>query len=103
MVLFVIWLLVVALYDRRRYIEVRPTQFTMVEEVGDAERNFDTVGLVFDKRRDNFFQHWLLGFGSGDLVVTTAGGQREQIRFPNVTRISRRIDQLTEIREQRGR
>lgn len=98
----VIWLVVMFLFDRRHYIEVRPTQLTVVEQVGEGEKNFDTVGLVFDKQRDNFFQHWLLGFGSGDLIITTAGGERERIYFPNVTRVSKRIDRLVEIREQRG-
>lgn len=101
-VTLVAWSVVVFVFDRRHYVEVRPTQLTVVEQVGEGEKNFDTVGLVFDKQRDNFFQHWLLGFGSGDLIITTAGGERDRIYFPNVTRISKRIARLVEIREQRG-
>lgn len=102
-VLFALWTIVFFLYDRRHYIEFRPTQFTIVEEVGEGEKNYDTIGLVFDKKRDNFFQHWLLGFGSGDLKITTSGGHRNEIYFPNVMMISSRIDQLHELRERRGR
>jgi hypothetical protein len=102
-VLFALWAVVFFLYDRRHYIEFRPTQFTIVEEVGEGEKNYDTIGLVFDKKRDNFFQHWLLGFGSGDMKITTSGGHRNEIYFPNVMMISSRIDQLHEIRERRGR
>jgi hypothetical protein len=101
--LFILWLLVVFLFDRRKYVEFRPTQLTIVQEVGDGEKNFDTVGLVFDKKRDNFFQHWLLGFGSGDLLITTSGGVRDHIEFPNVLFIGRRIKQIHHIRERRGR
>ncbi len=102
-VMLVIWSFVVFVYDRRRYVEYRPTQLTIVEEVGDGEKNFDTMGLVLDKKRDNFFQHWLLGFGSGDMEIKTAGGVNEQIQFHNVLNISHRIEQFHQIREQRGR
>lgn len=102
-VLGIVWFLVFLVYDQRHYIEFRPTQITLVEEVGEGARNFDTTGLVFDKKRDNFFQHWILGFGSGDLKITTSGGQREEIYFPNVLNISQRIEQIQRIREQRGR
>ena len=102
-VLSILWVAIFFLYDRRHYIEFRPTQLTIVEEVGKGEKNFDTMGLVFDKQRDNFFQHLLLGFGSGDLVIKTHGGDSKQIFFPNVLRIGARIEQLHKLREQRGR
>jgi hypothetical protein len=98
-----LWAVVFFIFDKRHYVEFRSTQLTVVEEVGDGARNFDAVGLVFDKKRDNFFQHWFLGFGSGDLVITTSGGQREQILFPNVLNIEQRVKQIHSIREQRGR
>ena len=82
---------------------MRPTQITVVEEVAKGEKIFDTVGLVFDKKRDNFFQHLLLGFGSGDLLITTSGGQREQIYFNNVMMINNRIQKIHDLRERRGR
>ncbi len=97
------WLVVFFVFDQRHYIEFRPTQITIVEEVGDGARNYDTTGLVFDKKRDNFFQHLILGFGSGDLKITTGGAQREEVYFPNVLNINHRIEQIKRIREQRGR
>ena len=103
LVLGVFWFVVFLVFDQRHYIEFRPTQITIVEEVGDGTRNYDTTGLVFDKKRDNFFQHLILGFGSGDLKITTGGAQREEIYFPNVLNINHRIDQIKRIREQRGR
>lgn len=54
-VLFALWTLVVFFYDRRHFIVLKATQFTVVEEVGEGEKNFDTMGLVLDKQRDNFF------------------------------------------------
>lgn len=102
-VLFVIWALVVFVYDKRHYIVLRSAQFTIVEEVGEGEKNFDTMGLVLDKQRDNFFQHWLLGFGSGDLKITTAGGASKQIYFPNVLFINSKLKKSHQILQGRGR
>lgn len=102
-VLLIFWVLVVFLYDRRHYLVFRPTQFTVVEEIGAGEKNYDTFGLSFDKKRDNFFQHWLLGFGSGDLRITTSGAQRHEIEFPNVLFIGKNLKKIHQIREDRGR
>lgn len=101
-VMLALWIMVF-LFDTRHYLVFRPTQLTIVEEVGEGEKNYDTVGLMFDKKRDNFFQHWLLGFGSGDLEIRTAGGKHDKIHFPNVLNVGSKISSIHQIREQRGR
>ncbi len=102
-VLFVPWFLVVFLFDMRRYFHFMPAQIKMVNEIGEGEKSFDSMGVVMEKQRDNFVQHMALGFGSGDLVITTSGGQRDIITFPNVLRIDRVLDEIQAIRERRGR
>jgi hypothetical protein len=52
---------------------------------------FDTRGLVVEKKRDALFRHWMLGFGSGDLVVNTSGTNTRQFQMPNVLRIDYRL------------
>ncbi len=99
-VMGIAWLLVL-LYDHRHYIEVYPTQLIVVEEVGEGEKNYDMVGIRFEKKRDNFFQHWFLGFGSGDLIIITPSGHK--FDFPNVLRIGKRLEELHRIKERRGR
>ena len=102
-VLFAPWFLVVFLFDMRRYFHFMPTQIKMVNEIGEGEKNFDSLGVVMEKQRDNFVQHMALGFGSGDLIITTSGGQRDIITFPNVLRIDMVLDEIQIIRERRGR
>lgn len=102
-VLFVPWLLVVFVFDIRRFFHFLPTQVTMVNEIGEGEKNYDSIGVVTEKKRDNFMQHMALGFGSGDLILTPKVADREVIIFPNVLRINRVLDQIQEIREKRGR
>ena len=102
-VLFLPWLLVVFVFDIRRFFHFLPTQITMVNEIGEGEKNYDSIGVVMEKKRDNFMQHMALGFGSGDLILTPKVADREVIIFPNVLRINRVLDQIQEIRERRGR
>lgn len=102
-VLFIPWFAVVFLFDMRRYFHFMPTQIKMVNEIGEGEKSFDSLGVVMEKQRDNFVQHMALGFGSGDLIITTSGGQRDIITFPNVLRIDSVLDEVQEIRERRGR
>ena len=75
----------------------------MVYEIGEGEISFDTLGLTMEKKRDNFFQHFLLGAGSGDLEIKTHGGQREVIIIPNVMRINHVLNRVHEILQMRGR
>jgi len=59
--------------------------------VGTGEVVFDTRGMVVEKKRDALFRHWLLGFGSGDLVVNTSGTNTRQYQMPNVLGINAKI------------
>lgn len=102
-VLFVPWFVVVFVFDMRRYFHFMPAQIKMVNEIGEGEKSFDSMGVVMEKQRDNFVQHMALGFGSGDLIITTSGGQRDIITFPNVLRINKVLDEIQAIRERRGR
>ena len=101
-VLFIPWLFVVFVFDLRRYFHFQPSQITMVNEIGEGEKNFDSFGVVMEKHRDNYVHHMALGFGSGDLSIATHGGDREVITFPNVLRINKVLKEVAKIREMRG-
>ena len=47
--------------------------------------------MMLEKRQDDLFRHWLLGFGSGDMQVRTSGATREQIDIGNVLFVSSKI------------
>ena len=78
-------------------MRVTPGQIQDCEHVGASIRNFDTMGLSFEKQRDDLFRHWLLGFFSGDLIVRTAGAEKETIRLPNVLWISWRLEEVQQL------
>ena len=102
-VIFIPWLFVVFVFDLRRYFHFRPSQVTMVHEIGEGEKTFDSFGVVMEKHRDNYVQHLALGFGSGDLSISTHGGDSDIITFRNVFRINRVLKEVSKIREKRGR
>jgi hypothetical protein len=89
--LLALWLVTFFLYDRREYMIFSRGQLRVRQAVGVGEMVFDTRGMVVEKKRDALFRHWMLGFGSGDLVVNTAGTNTRQFQMPNVLRIDHRL------------
>jgi hypothetical protein len=96
-VVFILWAVSVFIFDQRTYMVVKPGQIQVCEHVGASIRTFDTVGMTFEKQRDDLFRHWLLGFFSGDLIVRTAGAERETIRLPNVLWIGWRLEEVQDL------
>jgi hypothetical protein len=63
---------------------------------------YDAIGMVVEKRRSDLFRHWLLGFGSGDLLVRTSGANAQQIDMHNVLFVGSKlklIQQMLQTRE----
>jgi hypothetical protein len=81
---FIVWALAFFVFDRLSYWEVKPGQITHVYLLGGGSRSYDTNGMNLEKRRDDVFRHWLLGFGSGDLHVSTMGARSREFDIPNV-------------------
>src|SRR5207302_1563437 len=92
--LFVLWLAVMRLFDRQRYITFTAGQCKVCEEIGGGEQAYSTDGMTLQKRRSDFFRHYVLGLGSGDLIVRTTGAQAQQIDLPNVLFINAKMRQI---------
>ncbi len=67
--LLAIWALVFFVYDRMGYWRITPGQITQELVFGGGQRSFDTEGMAFEKLRDDLFRHWVLGLGSGDMIM----------------------------------
>ena len=100
-VLFVLWLIIMVLFDRQMYIIFTPGQMRVCLEIGDAETAFDTTGMTIQKQRSDLFRHWILGLGSGDLIVKTAGAHPQEFHMPNVLFIGRKVKEIEEMLRQR--
>lgn len=84
LLLFILWSLTILLFDRQLYMVFSPGQLRVRLELGGGETAYDTMGMVVEKRRDDLFRHWVLGLGSGDLIVKTSGANAHQFDMPNV-------------------
>jgi hypothetical protein len=100
--LLALWLVAVLFFDRKMYMVFTPGQLLVCQDIGSGEVAYDTMGMVVAKRRSDLFRHWLLGFGSGDLLVKTAGAHAQQIEMHNVLSVGHKlqlIQQMLQTRE----
>jgi hypothetical protein len=89
--LFAMWAVTVWWFDRQIYIVFTPGLMKVRETIGGGETAYDTSGMTIEHLRDDFFRHWILGLGSGDLVVHPAGPQSREIRLYNVLFVTSRL------------
>ena len=100
-VLFGLWLAIMVFFDRQVYMVFTPGQLRVRQEIGDAETAFDTTGMTIQKQRSDLFRHWILGLGSGDLIVKTAGAHPQEFHMPNVLFIGSKVAQIEDMLRQR--
>jgi hypothetical protein len=99
--LLVLWLVVVVFFDRQMYMVFAPGQLRVCQEIGSGEVAYDTMGMVVAKRRSDLFRHWLLGLGSGDLSVKTAGANAQQFEMHNVLFVGSKLKLIQEMLQTR--
>ncbi len=99
--LFVMWLLAFLVFDRMTYMVFSRGQLRVRMAIGDGETVFDTRGLIVEKLRDDLFRHWLLGFGSGDLLVRTSGSNSVQFEMPNIFGVGRKLARVHTMLQER--
>lgn len=95
--LFLAWVAVFFLYDRAHYVVFDQGQIRYVREVGDNEISLQSEGAVVEKKRNDVFRHWLLGFGSGDLLIRTGGGHGQTIELENVMNVGRKLEVINQM------
>jgi uncharacterized membrane protein len=100
-VLFLIWLGTMIIMDRQIYMVFTPGLLKVREEVGSGETAYDTAGMTIQKQRQDLFRHWILGLGSGDLIVRTSGANAHEFHFPNVLFVGRKLQLIEEMQRER--
>ncbi|MFO0926431.1 MAG: hypothetical protein U0736_05250 [Gemmataceae bacterium] len=96
-VLFVVWLVTINFFDKQVYMVFEPGQFKVCTEIGGGEKVYDTIGLTLERQRADLFRHYILGLGSGDLVVRTTGAQAHHFDLPNVLFINKKVQQIEDL------
>jgi len=101
-VILIVWLLAVFIFDRRSFVIFTPGQIRVCEHIGDSVRTYDTAGVTMLKQRDDLFRHYILGFGSGDLILKTAGADSHEIKMPNVLGIGWQLRAVEDMLRERS-
>jgi hypothetical protein len=96
-ILFLVWLFTVLVFDKQIYMVFTPGQFKVCTEVGGGEQVYSTIGMTLEKQRSDLFRHWILGLGSGDLIVKTTGAQAHHFEMSNVLFINRKKQQIEDM------
>jgi hypothetical protein len=96
-ILFAIWLFTLLLFDKQIYMVFTPGQFKVCTEIGGGEQVYSTVGMTLERQRSDLFRHWILGLGSGDLIVKTTGAQAHHFEMANVLFIGRKVQQIEDM------
>ena len=99
-VLFLIWFLVTFVFDRFHYWRITPGQITHEYVFGGGQTSFDTEGIAVKKYRDDLFRHWVLGLGSGDIVMhpmQTGGASREEMAIHNVLFVGYKLAKMQQL------
>jgi len=100
-VLCAIWAVATFAFDRQTYIIFTPGQFKVCQSIGDGEKVYDTVGMSLERQRGDIFRHYVLGLGSGDLIVKTTGAQSHHYELPNVLWIGRKVQLIEDLLRKR--
>jgi hypothetical protein len=79
-----------------------PGQLKVRTEIGGGEKVYDAFGMTLEKQRSDLFRHWVLGLGSGDLIVKTAGAQAHHFDLPNVLFIGKKVQEIEEMLKKRA-
>lgn len=96
-----IWLAGLLFFDRQTYMVFTPGQLKVCLEIGGGETAYDTMGMVIQKQRDDLFRHWILGLGSGDLIVRTSGATAQEFHLPNVLFVGHKLQLIEEMQRER--
>ena len=95
--LLAIWLVTFIFFDPQIYMVFSPKQLRVRQEIGGGESAYDTTGMVIQKQRNDLFRHWVLGLGSGDLIVNTSGATTHHFDMPNVLFVGYKLRQIEDM------
>jgi hypothetical protein len=100
LILLLIWSLTVFIFDHRTYVIVTPGQVRVCQAVGAGETVYDTTGMTFTKQQNDLFRHWIIGLGSGDLIIHRSNTNQE-IDMPNILFIAAKVRLIEQMIKER--
>ncbi len=93
--LFAMWALTVFFFDRRTYVAFSSGQVHICDELGEAEKVYDTMTVSFEKQPYDWLRY-LVGLGAGDVLMRVGGPQPTFYSLPNVVRVGGKMKVIEE-------
>jgi hypothetical protein len=90
-----LWFIMVLVIDRQRSVTITATEVRFRTTYGNSELAFPIEDVTLEHLADDALMHWILGFGSGDVLIRTKGNG--EFYFPNVFFLPQRLKQLQAI------
>lgn len=100
--LLAVWLATFLFFDPLVYVTFGRGQFRLHLAVGGGDTAYEVLGMVVHKRRDDLFRHWILGFGSGDLIVKTGGANPQTFELANVLFVGSKLQMAQQMLQERN-
>src|SRR5262249_48897542 len=91
--LLAIWIASVFWVDRLSHWRFIPGQ-VVERHLWGVDNVYDTLGMTVKKLPDDLMLHKVLGLGTGDLVLSTAGATERQIMIENVAGVRKALPQI---------
>jgi hypothetical protein len=96
-----LWTFAFFFFDKQVYIVFTPGAMKVCMEIGAGEKQYDTFGMTIEREKSDLFRHYILGLGSGDLVVRTSGADRHEFRLTNVLFVKHKLAQIEDMQRMR--
>ena len=94
--LFVAWLIVIAFFDRQVYAVFEPGAVEICAHIGGGTQTFRGSGIRVTKEPSDLFRHWIVGFGSGDIIIEI-DSRSHIFEFSNVFVAGRKVAEANRI------
>lgn len=95
--LLAMWLIALFFFDQQIYAVFRPGEFELYTEIGQGKKIYPTLGMKLEQQKADLFRHYILGLGSGDLIVKTSGAAQEHFDLANVLFINKKVQEIQKL------
>jgi hypothetical protein len=93
--LLAVWVVSVFGIDHLSFWRFRPGQVSHEYLSGIVNNSYDTDNMMITlSRQDDFFRHWIIGLGSGDLHMQTMGGRGVEMNVVNVLFVGNKMVEI---------
>ena len=92
-ILFLLWAFTIFVFDHRTFVSFTSGQVRVALAVGAGDTVYSTEGMTFQKKQDDLFRHWIVGLGSGDLIIHRSNTNQE-LDMPNVLFVGSKIREI---------